>query len=106
MASILTLQHEAPGADRLWERSGVCGARGASAVKRPWPCPSRRLGCPPRPEQLQQVVGEADHLPLLWSARTRCGDANGCLSAEFRGQGKNGRSICGAQVFMNQSIRI
>lgn len=61
---ILTLQHGAPSAERLWERGAHRGVRGNPVAKSPSPCPSRRLGHPPRPEQLQKVVGKANHLPL------------------------------------------
>ncbi len=43
---------------------GVHGAPGASTAKRPWPCRSRCLRRPPRPEQLQEVVHKADQAPL------------------------------------------
>ena len=62
------VRHEALGADRLWERGSDRGVRGQRAVKHHWPRPSRRLGCPPCSEQLQQVVGEADDLPLRQDA--------------------------------------
>ncbi len=61
---MLTREREAIALEMLWaaDRASAVGIR--STCGPPRPPPLRRVRRPPAPEQLQQVVGEADEEPL------------------------------------------